>query len=322
MTRIRFIALVLCAALGLAGCSACSRRSGPLGSEENPIRLSFMPLKSQEVFEANIPMIEQYLENATGLAIEPKLADDFITIVTEMGKKKTDVAFMNTLGFLLVRDWAGAKAKLRYVYGDLYSTYRGEIIARVDGDIKKPEDIAGKTMAYADPYSAGGYLYPLAYLREHNIEPAKSYFAGGHIKVVEDVYTGAADAGATFHAQPSLAGVERDARAELLKKYPDVMARVKILALTDEIPTGPIAVRKELPDEIAQKLSDALAQFASTANGRRTLMELYNITGFTPATDADYDSVQQTIKSVGKKIQQLVPGGAPYYRTYIVPGLE
>ncbi len=315
------VLIALVAACCIAFTYSCTLKKKPLGTPENPIKLWFMPLKDESVFKVNAPIIEAYLEEKTGYAVETTLASSFLDIVKAFGKKKADAAFMNTLGYLLANDWAKVQALLQYTYGDLYRTYRGEIIARVGSGIDAPEDLNGRTFTFVTPYSAGGYLYALKYLEDHEIKPSKTTFAGGHIKAVEMVYRGEVDAGATYHEHPA-GGAAKDARIELLPKYPDILSMVKIVALTDEIPNGPIAVHKDMTDEMNSKLKTAFLELAGTPEGRKALIDLYNITGLVPVSDEVYASVGKVIAQLGKTIQEMVPGGEPYYRTWIEPGLE
>lgn len=314
---------ILAVVFAVAVCvSSCGIRRGELGSEKNPIRFFFMPLKGEEAFKANAPLLKEFIEKSTGLHVEPIHAPDFITIVKAFGNGGADAAFMNTLGYLMARDWAKAEAHLLQLYGDVYRTYRGEIVARVDGPINAPTDLAGKSIAFADPFSASGYLYPLKFLKDRNIKPGSTSFAGSHVKAMEMVYDGKVDAAATYHTRPSAAGLERDARAEILAKHPDAMAKLKVVALTDEIPNGPVAMRRELPAEVKAKLVGALVEFARTPAGRQALINLYNVTGLTLANDADYDGVQQVIKALGKSVEEVVPGGVTFYMQKISPLLE
>lgn len=313
---------VLLALTVVISAGACKRDKGPLGTEKNPVKLWFMPLKEEAVYQKHAPAIEKFLEEKTGLQVETKLAKSFLEIVKALGKKKADVAFMNTLGYLLAHDWAGADAKLQYLYGDVYTTYRGEIIAKVGSGIDKPADINGKTFAFTGQYSAAGYLYALKYLKDNGIQPRRMTFAGGHLKAVDMVYNGKVDAAATYHEHPGAGGEVKDARIELAKKYPDILSVVKILALTSEIPDGPVATRKGLSPEISDKITDALKEYAETPEGRTTLMGIYNITGLTAVNNNAYDGVRKVIKKLGKEIQEMVKGGVPYYKTSIEIGLE
>lgn len=315
--RTRIIALFVAVMVGLIF-SSCEKRSGEIGSKSNPIKFYFMPLKSPEVFSKNSEIIKNYLEGNTGLSIKPVLAPDFLSIIKAFSNNQADIAFMNTLGFLMARDMTKAEAHLMFVYGDVFKTYRGEFVARVDGPINSPTDLAGKKIVFADPFSASGYLYALKYLKDHNIKPAQTIFTDSHKKAVEMVYKGEADAAATYHSRPTSLGAERDARAELLSQYPDMLEKIKIVALTDEIPNGPIAFAATLPAQTKSKLVGALVEFARSEQGRKALGDLYNMTGFAIASDLDYNIVSDVIKKLGKTVEETVPGGITFYNTKVV----
>lgn len=316
--RMKAFALAVCVFAAFALSNSCDTRKGEVGTRSNPIRFFFMPLKSSEVFATNSAALENYIQNTTGLVVKSVNSPDFLTIINAFANNQADAGFMNTLGFLMARDMAKAEAHLLALYGDVYRSYRGEILARVDGPVVTPTDLAGKTIAFADPFSASGYLYALKFLNDHNIKPAKTLFAGSHKKAVEMVYKGEADAAATYHTRPSALGVERDARAELAAEHPDIISKIKIVALTDEIPNGPIAFRRDLPVDVKSKLAGALVEFARTAEGRQTLLNLYNMTGLAIANDTDYNGVQDVIKKLGKTVEETVPGGISFYNTKIL----
>jgi phosphonate transport system substrate-binding protein len=309
-------------ALTLFSLSACGKGEKTLGTESNPVSFYFMPLKGEAVFDRNARSIENFIKAKTDLSVKAVPSPDFITIIKALGQKKADIAFTNTLGYLLAHDWAKAEAHLIPLYGDVYTSYRGEILVRADSSIENLTDLNGKTIAYADPYSTGGYIYPLKLLNERAVKPGKSVFAGGHKKAVELLYDGKVDAAAVYHTKPSDEGLARDARMEIADDHPDVISKIRILALTDPIPNGPIATRDGLPDNIKTALVGALVEFAKTPEGRHSLNELYNMTGLAVANDADYDGVRKTLQELGKSVQEVVPGGISFFRTYIIPGLE
>jgi len=302
--------------------TSCDRRKGEVGSAENPIRFYFMPLKGEEVFQKYVPKLEKYVEANTGMSMEAIHAKDFISVVDAFGKKKADVAFMNTLGYLMAHDWAKAEAYLQQLYADVYRNYRGEILVRTDSGINDVTALNGKTIAYADPFSASGYLYAAKLLHDKKVKPKSAVFAGGHKKAVEMVYKGEVDAAATYHTRPTASGVERDARIELAKQYPDIISKVKIVALTDEIPNGPVAFSKNLPEQVKTKLVGAILGFARTAEGRDALKNLYNITGLAVGNNAEYNDVRKVLKELGKTVDEVVPGGITFYRTHAEAWLE
>ena len=157
--------MVVMAVVMALGMQSCDRRRGEVGSSSNPVRFYFMPLKGTDLYKQYAPVLEKYIEANSGLSVETIEAPDFITIIKNFGEKKADIAFINTLGYLMAHDWAKAEAYLQMLYDDVYRTYRGEILVRADSKINDISDLNGKR-CLADPFSAGGYLYPLKLLRQ------------------------------------------------------------------------------------------------------------------------------------------------------------
>ena len=234
--RLKNISLILLLFLA----AGCSGRKGEVGTSANPVRFYLMPLKSNETVEKNAFLLKNFLQEKTGLVIETVPTADFVTIVKDFGQKKTDVAFMNTLGYLLARDYAKVEASLRYVYAPQQSYYQGEVLVRADAHIKTPADLNGKKIAFVDVYSTTGYLYALDYLKEKGIKLKEKYFAGSHYQAAADVYTGKADAAFVYYASPAPDGSATDARIGVVDLYPDVVRKVAILDITKQMPTGAI----------------------------------------------------------------------------------
>ena len=312
------LAMLIITMLFVCGCG----RKGDVGSEINPIRFYLMPLKDKEIVDKNAAIIKSIMESNTGLKFKIIPAKSYLETLEAFGKGEADIAFMGTMGYLLAHDWAKAEAYLKFLYGDVYTSYRGEILVKSGGPINKIEDLNGKTIVFSSEYSSSGYLYPLWLLHEKNIKPQKMIFAKGHIDAIEMLYNGKVDAAATYHSKQSGDGAEQDARINLIKKYPDIFSKLKIVALTEEIPNGPVALRYNIPQNIKSQLVGSLMMLAKTSEGRKALYDLYGMTGLTTTNDKDYDGVREIIKDLGKTIQEMVPGGAPYFKTYMIPGLD
>ncbi len=290
----------------------------PGATDVNPIRFYFMPGRNPSAFEKNASLFQKFMEEKTGLHIKPIWADDSITIVSAFHDQKADVSFISTLAYLMARDWAGAQAYLRFVYNDSETLYQGQLLARTDGPIQSLQDLNNKTILFSDPFSTSGYLYPLKLLQDNGIRPKKILFAKGGVDATRRVYLGEVDAAAAYYnSGPNQLGIPQDSRKELLTEAPDIFSKVKIVALTEKIPTGTVAFRKNLPAEVQAKLLGSLLEFARHEEGQKVLRELYDITGLIPTQDAEYDSVQTVLKSLGKSSEELVEGGLSFYRKNI-----
>jgi phosphonate transport system substrate-binding protein len=139
----------------------------------------------------------------------------------------------------------------------------------------------------------------MKYLNDHHIKPKETVFAMRHDNVVSMVYQGQVDAGATFYVAP-FEGKIQDARMLVKAQYPDVEEKIKIIEFTDPIPNDPVVFRKDLPEDMKQKISDALIRYVKTDEGRQTLQRLSGVTGLVPTSDREYDKTREYLKSIAQ----------------------
>lgn len=300
------VAVLVSVAVLFAG---CTRNKAELGTAENPVKLHFVPSVDAKVIEDNSKKFKEYLEQATPYKYEITIPQSFIAVVEAFGTKRADVAAFNTFGYILANEKYGAEARLTVIRHGL-STYQSQFIVRADSNIKKVEDLAGKKIAFVEPASTSGYLLPIKTLKDKGITPKDTVFAGKHDNVVSMVYQGQVDAGATFYSPPSKndKGVEEieDARRLVITQYPDVEKKVTILSLSEPLMNDPIVFRKEMSEEMKEKIVEAMLAFVQTPEGVEAFKAIYGITAIKRATDADYDSAREMIKQVGTNAEDLV----------------
>lgn len=139
--------------------------------------------------------------------------------------------------------------------------YYSVIVTRADSGIDSIEDMAGKSLAYADANSASGYLFPRAELRLGGVEDAYFSdvgFAGGHEQGVIAVLQGQYDAAATWS---SLLGerIEGYSRGNIRRMVDNGLLNmddIQIIWSSDLIPNGPTVLRKDLPQEARELVMD------------------------------------------------------------------
>ena len=312
----KLLVITLVAVVGLSFTS-CKNREKNLGSEENPFIISFMPSAEKAVMEKQSTVIASKLSKASGLNFKASLAPNYITIIDGLGSKKIDVAFINSLGYLLAREWCGAEAKLQLVGIDGKMFYQSAIIAGADSGIKTLDDISGKSFAYTDPYSMAGYLLPLDLFTDKHISPSSTSFVEGYSEVVDLVYNGKMAAGAVYYHKPDPYGRINDARAKLVSKYNDMLEKVHIITTTGEIPNPPVVFRKELKPEVAKKLNDALLKLSEDPEILAALEAMYDARAFAPVDNKSFDQITETLKKLGKEVKEVVPGGVTFFQKHI-----
>lgn len=294
----------LSAAVCILALLSCTRNAAELGSEENPIKFYLVPAQDVLTLVEQGKVLQNYLEKDLGLRFKVEVPVSYVAVVEAIGSKRADVAILNTFGYVLANEKYAAEARLKLVNrGRDY--YNGQIIVHRDG-IKNIKELNGKKFAFVDPASTSGYLLPSRVFKSEGIKLKETIFAGKHDSVVLAVYQKKVDAGATFYTPPDEDGTPKDARWLLRTQHPDVYDKVRILQLTDKIPNDPLVFRKEVPEETKKKIMDSLLKYIKTPEGAKVMMDLYHITDFKEATDADYNSVRSYLADLGKTAQDFI----------------
>ncbi|MCS7301960.1 MAG: phosphate/phosphite/phosphonate ABC transporter substrate-binding protein [Bacteroidota bacterium] len=279
----------------------------PVGSASRPIQLMLTPSVENQKVTTSADSLVAYLHRATGLHFTAAVPSSYIVVVESFGSGAADIAITNTFSYVLAHEKYGANAALMVVRRGGETHYRGQIIAHKESGIRRIEDLGGKRFAFVDAASTSGYILPKALLDRHGIRLGQTLFAGRHDNVVTMVYQRQVDAGATYYSPPDPAtGEILDARARVKTHFPDVFDKVRIIALTEEIPNDPIVFRRDFPPALRDMIVRALLEFQKTPTGRRILYDAYSIEGFAPASDRDYDRLRELIRNFGGDLRALL----------------
>jgi phosphonate transport system substrate-binding protein len=279
-------------ALALAGCQP------KLGTDKNPIVMSFVPSGDTQEIIASGDQLAQMISEKTGLVVKAEVGTDFAATREAMGAGKAQIGWLNTFNYVLANEKYGVEVGLVTVRFDL-STYKGQIIVRADSGIASLDDLKGKVMCWVDPNSTSGYIIPRIMLKANGIDPdtdfSQTIEAGSHNNVVTQVYNGDCDAGATY----------ADARSSIEADFPDVKEQVVVLAETTDIPNDSVSFIKELPAETRDKIVNALLEIADSEEGKAALESLYSISGLQKQDDSFYDAFRADLSKAGIDIEEL-----------------
>lgn len=298
MEKLKKIFLLVCLFL-LAG---CTRHKAELGTAENPVKIFFIPSVEAKLIFDNAQAVVSHLEKVTPYKYSVSVPASYVAVVESFGTRRADVAFLTTYSYILAHERYGAEARIMSIrYGEAF--YRSQILARADGPIKKLEDIHGKKFAFVDPASGSGYLLPAKLFKDRHIKPSQTVFAQKHDNVVTMIYQKQVDAGATYYSPPA-EGQIQDARKLVKTQYPDVEQKIKIITMTDPIPNDPIVFRKGMPEDMKNKIVDAMIAYVKTPEGRKAFDALYGMTDLKKCVDADYDRVRSLLQELGKSAHE------------------
>ncbi|MDI3503547.1 MAG: phosphonate transport system substrate-binding protein [Candidatus Cloacimonadota bacterium] len=294
--------------LSLMACQSEDTRianaNNKLGSKQKPIKMYFVPSLEAGKVVASGEAIAEALQKATGYYFKVAVPTSYAAVIEALGSYQADIAWLPTYAYVLAKQKYGANVRLMTVRNGL-KNYRGQFVA-VKEEIQDIQDIEGRVIAYTDAASTSGYIYPSAILKEQGITPKDHIFAGGHPQAILAVYSGRADVACSYWSPPDENGLPMDAREKLLETYSDIFDKVRIIGFTDWIPNDTVTFRKNMPESLEQEVVQALYDFAQSAEGKKTLKNLYDVDGLDYATDADYDVVRSALKAMNMDPESML----------------
>ena len=231
-----------------------------------------------------------------GMPVRVTVAADYAAVVEALRNHTADLAFTHPGGYVL----ASREAKATIVAKNVWhgkATFTSRIFVRKDAGVRALEDLRGKTIAFVDPTSSSGYIYPMALLIQRglvkNRDPKtffrEAMFAGAHDAAMRALLNGHVDAIASF-----------DLAREQYLKDPAERERIIFVAETEPIPEAGIAARAGLDPQLFARIRAALLSIRAPAHAD-LLKRLYEIDGFEPADDREYDPVRAAFDLVGAR---------------------
>jgi len=291
MTRIsrrRFTATLAVAGLALG--------VTPPAAAQSSLHLVLTPSQKPTDLLATGEEFGQVLGKLVGVPVRVTVASDYAAVIEALRNRSADLAFVHPGGYVL----ASREAKARIVAKNLWhgkSSFTARIYVRRDSGIKTVEDLRGRTIAFVDPASSSGYIYPMVLLVKRGLvtnRDPKSFFkevvfSGAHDASMRAILNGHVDAIASF-----------DMAREQYLKDPAEREKLIVVAETEPIPEAGIAARDGLDPALFARVRAALLQIRGPAYAP-LLKRLYEIDGFETADDREYDPVRAAIELLGAR---------------------
>ena len=266
--------------------------------EEKVIKMGFVPLKNSEKLVEDLKPISDYLSERLGVKVEAFTASNYIGVVEGLGSGSVDFGIIPPFSSLLAQKQSSAKPILTSKGKTGKPGYTAELYVRKDSGIKSLQDVKGKKVAFVDPSSSSGYIYPGAMLVEAglNLDKDISYqFSGGHDKSLQLLLTKDVDVIATFD------GVED----RYAKDFPQAKTDIQKLATSDMIPGVMVTTSSKMDKELQEKLEKALRDVENDPKMKELFTKMFSITGFTDVDQDAYKKVEATAKVMNVDLDKV-----------------
>ena len=266
--------------------------------EEKPLIMGLSPIANSEKLIEDTAPLHKMLGDEIGRPVEGFIATNYIGVVEALGTGTIDFALIPPFAYILANKKNGTEALLTSIGKHDEPGYYSVLIVRTDSGIEKVEDLKGKKVAFVDPSSTSGYIFPAVILKDHGIDIEKDItyqFAGGHDKALQLLVNGDVDAIGTYE----------DAITKFAKEFPEVTEKVKVLQKSDLIPGITLVVSSKVDDATKQKIKDAFLKVTSTKEGQELTLKLFGIKGFEEANIDNYKLIEDKLNKMGIDIEKI-----------------
>ena len=260
---------------------------GILGGENAQDRMT-----SNECYRAAI-------EAALGVPVKVFTPADYDGVIQGLLGGTLDMAWLGASAYakIYLTDPEAVELALTKQNMDGSTGYYSIGFARKDSGITKIEDAKGKTFAFAEPNSTSGYLVPGAELQatygklDEYFSEVK--FSGGHEQTIVAVANGDVAAGVSW--ADGLGNWEDGYNSGAFRKAADAglidMNDVVEIWKSKLIPEGPMVVRKALPQDVKDKVTQLTADLHETDKDCAYGVAAGEAKDFVPVTHAEYEGI-------------------------------
>ena len=266
------------------------------------LRLGVTPYSSPAALTAELQPIANWLTGVLGVQVQLKIASNYEDLVAQFAAGQVDVALFSPLSYVMARRRVPDLHLLAQTLSYGAASYTSYILVRVDDPAQGLRDLKGRRMAWVDPFSTAGYLFPYDALLVAGVDPERdlrsTLFAGTHEAALAALVAGQVDAAAVSSS------------TLVLKRGDPVhgldLGSVRILARAGRIPYDATCARPAIPASGVRKISWALQNLDTRSQqGRAVLATAEGITGWIPAADDTYDGVRAALVRVQKHRDQV-----------------
>ncbi|MDP2275768.1 MAG: PhnD/SsuA/transferrin family substrate-binding protein [Archangium sp.] len=230
--------------------------------------------------------LQAHLTAALGRETEVVQPATYEQLARELLSGKVDAAWAPP--FVCARIEAmGVRVLVRGVR-DGASAYRAALLTRKDSNLTL-DTLKGTTAAWSDRDSVGGFLLPMAFLRDRGLDPMKTFaqqdFLGNYRNALEAVLEGKADVTSVF-APAAKAGTT--ATTGLAQMWPEKENSFRVLGFTEEAPNDGVAVSMGAGSATVTELEKMLLSMHSTPEGAAVLKDCFHADKFELAPRMGY----------------------------------
>ncbi len=306
LAKMAALGLSLLAVMGLS--SSCSSGSAEVDERgwplvlrvgHNPPEEETQRMARDEIFKA----LAKYLEKRLGVEVRIIKVGSPNVAIEGMRANKLDIVNYGSFAYLIAREKIGAEPMI--IRGSTESgmgEYKSYIITSAKSSLRSIDDVverAGElTLSFSDPASTSGHLVPRGYFDERGIVPEKAFkqvvFAMNHTTNILTAVSGKVD----------ISAVASTTFSQMLRTGMISKEDVRIIWESPWMPSGPIAIRGNLPEDFKNAVRAAYLEMSVVDPETWALVKSVHTDPNTVYLPGD-DSVYDYYRTIARRIEHM-----------------
>lgn len=312
--RMSFLSTIVFFAICL-GLGSLSIVQNSYADDPKELNLIFQKQKDPAKVKVQAEEIATYLKGKLNIPINVQIPGDYATSVQALVSNKADIAYVDSMAFLLAERDGRVEILLAEQRVDLdgvsRTDYDSVFVVKNDSPLKDFSDLAKKAadlrMVFTSPTSTSGYIMPFRRLvKEGLLKPNEDTrqlfktvsFAGSYTQALEQVLSGRGDVCAVSNYT-----VEGSAAESYLPK--EKRDKLRILARTPGVPTHVVVARSDLSSDLKRAIKESLQNLST--DQPQLLADVYGTSSFTEVdVDAHVLASREAAQYLGIPLDKIV----------------
>ena len=267
----------------------------PQSLQAQTLIFTAIPDQDESRLRTRFGKVAAYLQNKLGVDVKYVPVKSYAAAVTAFRNDQVQLAWFGGLSGVRARSLVkGSKAIAQGSEDVSFVTYFIAHASTKLGEQKSfPKAIAGRTFTFGSKGSTSGRLMPEFHIRKvFGKAPNKIFsrvgFSGDHSRTIALVQSGAYEVGAV-----NFKVWENEMKAGKIDK-----SKIKIVWRTPTYPDYQWSIRGDVDKRFGMGFADKVRGSLLSMNDP-ALLKAFPRSGFIPAKNADYDSIEKVGKSIG-----------------------
>ncbi|WP_456274622.1 phosphate/phosphite/phosphonate ABC transporter substrate-binding protein [Bacillus sp. AK031] len=256
--------------------------------------IGVIPAQTEGSMEGAMDKLQSILTDKLGRDVEVEVYPDYNGVVEAMNYDKIDMAYFGPLSYVIAHEKSGAKAIItQLIDGEPF--YHSYIITQKDFEANSLEELLENSsevdFAFGDPNSTSGSLIPSIELQDRGVYTSEDEhdfnsvrFTGSHDATALAVQNGQVHAGA----------IDSAIYNQLVESGKVDGEQLKTIWESDKLFQYPWAVHQDTDQETIDALQAAFLEIED-----QEVLDAFGATGFTEASNEDYESIRQAALKQG-----------------------